>query len=309
MVLPHEHTLSKPKADRMSLLRACGAQQGQIFMLYPRPQRNPLPTPQGEPVLTATDDYGVVNKLWEISDPAAIKSAQNALRDSKFYIADGHHRYETALAYRDVCRAAAGQTDPNAPSEFVMATLVDMSDPGLVVLPTHRSVTNVSGFDRTRFREQLAKTFSLEPQPTLEKLLTVMKSSPHLLGMRDSEEFVLLRPKNLAALRPLFTGKPPLWDTLDVAILHVGILEALLGIDEARLREEANVTYWREPGKAAELVQTGETQLAFFLNPTHVKEVKAIADAHSRMPQKSTDFYPKLLSGIVINDLRPDSAA
>ena len=309
VILPHEHTLSKPKADRLSLLRACGSQQGQIFMLYPHPQRSPLPTPKGEPALTATDDYGVVNKLWEISDPVAIKSAQDALREAKFYIADGHHRYETALAYRDECRATAGKADPNAASEFVMATLVDMSDPGLVVLPTHRSVANLARFDPHRFREQLAKSFSIEPYPTLEKLLAAMKGVQHLIGMRDAEGFALLRPKNLDALRPLFADKPPLWHTLDVAILHVGILEALLGIDEVRLREEANVTYWREPEKAAELVQNGKSQLAFFLNPTHVEEIKAIADARSRMPQKSTDFYPKLLSGIVMNDLRADSTA
>jgi uncharacterized protein (DUF1015 family) len=309
VILPHEHTLSKPKADRLSLLRACGSQQGQIFMLYPCPQRNPLPTPKGEPTLTATDDYGVVNHLWEITDPAAIKSAHDALREAKFYIADGHHRYETALAYRDACRVAAGKTDPNAASEFVMATLVDMSDPGLVVLPTHRSVANLAGFDPHHFREQLGKNFSIEPHPSLDKLLAAMKGGQHLIGMRDAEGFALLRPKNLDALRPLFADKPPLWHTLDVAILHVGILEALLGIDEIRLREESNVTYWREPEKAAELVQAGKTQLAFFLNPTHVEEVKAIADARSRMPQKSTDFYPKLLSGIVINDLRADSAA
>jgi uncharacterized protein (DUF1015 family) len=244
----------------------------------------------------------------------------------KLYIADGHHRYETALAFRDECRAAANKADPTAPYEFVMTTLVDMNDPGLVVLPTHRAVANLSAFDGKRFRGQLAENFLLEPQPTLEKLLAAMKveraSSPFaagivdgtgkmpvLLGMRDATGFALLRPKNLDALHPLFTNKPPLWHTLDVAILHVGIMEALLGIDEDRLREEANVTYWREPEKAAELVQAGKAQLAFFLNPTDVEDVKAIADARSRMPQKSTDFYPKLLSGIVINDLRSDSAA
>jgi uncharacterized protein (DUF1015 family) len=127
---------------------------------------------------------------------------------------------------------------------------------------------------------------------------------PRYIGLFDANGFALLSPKNLDALRPLFTNKPPLWHTLDVAILHVGILEVLLGIDEARLREEANVTYWREPKEAAALVQAGQAQLAFFLNPTDVNDVKAIADARSRMPQKSTDFYPKLLSGIVINDLR-----
>jgi uncharacterized protein (DUF1015 family) len=309
VILPHEHTLSKPKADRLSLLRACGSQQGQIFMLYPTPKKPQALGHLGAPALTCLDDHGVVNKLWEIADPPAIKTAQESLRELKFYIADGHHRYETALAFRDECRAAADKPDPNAPHEFVMATLVDMSDPGLVVLPTHRAVANLAAFDRHRFREQLAKSFTIEPLPTLEKLLAAMKGGKHLIGMRDADGFAVLRPTSLNALRPLFANQPPLWHTLDVAILHVGILEAMLGIDEVRLREEANVTYWREPEKAGELVETGNAQLAFFLNPTPVEEVQAIADARSRMPQKSTDFYPKLLSGIVINDLRDTSAA
>ncbi|HTS19581.1 MAG TPA: DUF1015 domain-containing protein [Verrucomicrobiae bacterium] len=308
IVLPHEHTLSKPKADRMSLLRACNSQQGQIFMLYPRPNRNTLPRPYNDPTLTATDDYGVVNKLWEITDAPAIRTARESLRDSKFYIADGHHRYETALAFRDECRAAASRPDPNAPYEFVMATLVDMSDPGLVVLPTHRAVANLGSFQSQQFRKQLEKTFTVNHQPSLERLLAAMKGGKHLIGMRDADGFALLGPKNLEALDPLFADKPPLWNTLDVAILHVGILEALLGIDEVRLREESNVTYWREPDKAAALVHEGHAQLAFFLNPTDVQDVKAVADARSRMPQKSTDFYPKLLSGIVINDLRAEDA-
>jgi uncharacterized protein (DUF1015 family) len=179
----------------------------------------------------------------------------------------------------------------------------------LVVLPTHRTVTDLSAFQSQHFRKQLEKSFVIEAHPSLEKLLAAMKNGSHLIGMRDAGGFALLRAKNLDALRPLFANKPPLWHTLDVAILHVGILETFFGIDEARLRDEANVTYWREPDKAAELVQTGQAQLAFFLNPTDVQDVKAIADARSRMPQKSTDFYPKLLSGIVINDLRPKDAA
>ena len=146
-----------------------------------------------------------------------------------------------------------------------MATLVDMSDPGLVVLPTHRTVANLNAFDGHRFREQLSKTFSIEPQSTLEKLLAAMKNGQHLIGMRDAEGFALLRPKNLEALRPLFADKPPLWHTLDVAILHVGILEALLGIDEVRLREESNVTYWREPreSRAVSWSRTASRSLLF----------------------------------------------
>jgi len=323
-ILPHEHTLSKPKADRMALLRACGSQQGQIFMLYPKPKRsleNIVGKALAQPTIELVDDYDVTNKLWEVTNPETIQAVQDTLRGEKFYIADGHHRYETALAFRDECRTTAAKPDPNAPYEFVMATFVDMSDPGLVILPTHRTVSNLSAFDRQAFRKSLAKEFVVEPQPSLEKLLAAMRverasspvtsdagggAMPVLLGMSDAEEFALLRPKNLEALRPLFAYKPPLWDRLDVAILHVAILETLLGIDEVRLREESNVTYWREPEKALEHVRSGAAQLAFFLNPTRVEAVQMIADARSRMPQKSTDFYPKLLSGLVINEVYPD---
>jgi len=279
VILPHERTLSKPKADRLNLLRSVGAQQGQIFMLHPQP----LPAPNlGDPLYELTDDYRVTNRLWEITDTAAI---QEALRPQKLYIADGHHRYETALAYREEAQTPA--------SQFVMATLVDMNDPGLVILPTHRTVSNLTGFDPRQFREKLSATFHIEPA-----------ASTHGIGMFDSMGHVTLRPKNPTALKPLFAGKPPLWDRLDVAILHVAILEALLGIDEKRLREEANVAYWREADKAAEQVRQGKAQLAFFLNPTPVSAVKAIADAGSRMPQKSTDFYPKLLSGMVMYEVQ-----
>jgi uncharacterized protein (DUF1015 family) len=298
IILPHEQTLSKPKADRLSLLRAVGAQQGQIFMLHP----DPLPTSAlqhlGTPLYELVDDYRVTNRLWEITDPSTIQSIQSSILPQCLYIADGHHRYETALAYRDEAGTEA--------SKFVMATIVDMNDPGLVILPTHRTVANLTGFDPRKFREKLAGGFHIEPVEQASRLFarTETGGTPVQLGMADSTGFALLRPKDPAALKPLFAGKPPLWDTLDVAILHVAILEALLGIDEQKLREEANVTYWREPEKALEQVRTGKAQLAFFLNSTPVAAVKAIADARSRMPQKSTDFYPKLLSGMVMYEVR-----
>ena len=313
IILPHEHTLSKPKADRIALLRACGSQQGHIFMLYPKPARPVLARPSGQPTLEAVDDYKVINRIWEITDPAAIQAAQEILRNSKLYIADGHHRYETALAFRDEVKTDA--------SQFVMATLVDMSDTGLVVLPTHRTVANLTNFDSQQFATKLALQFDITKQPSLAKLLEVLRSGTgvppvssatpdgragrpsHYLGMYDGTGFFTLQPKNLTALKPLFTGKPPLWDTLDVAILHVAILEALLGIDEVRLREESNVSYWREPDQAAAQVTSGKAQLAFFLTSTPVLDVKAVADARSRMPQKSTDFYPKLLSGMTIYEV------
>ncbi len=295
VIMPHEHTLSKPKADRMSLLKTVGAQQGQIFMLHP----DPIPKPKlGAPLYELVDDYNVTNKIYEVHDTEAI---QAAIAPQKLYIADGHHRYETSLAYRDEAGTDA--------LKYVMATLVDMNDPGLVVLPTHRTVSNLTGFDRKAFAGQLAQNFEIKPYsgtdvPSVQSLTTDERAGRpfHCLGMFDGKKFYSLRPKN--NLEPLFAGKPPLWDTLDVAILHVAILEALLGVDEKRLREEANVTYWREPEKAIAEVTAGKAQLAFFLAPTPVRDVKAISDAHSRMPQKSTDFYPKLLSGMVMYEVR-----
>jgi len=292
-VLPHEHTLSKPKADRMALLKATGSQQGQIFMLYPQSINL---TSTGTKLFELVDDYQVTNTLWEITDPAAITAIQSALRTQKFYIADGHHRYETAIAYRDEAQTEA--------SKYVMATLVDMNDPGLVVLPTHRTVANLREFDGATFLHRLAKDFQVTHQASLNATLAAMSETPHGIGLLLDGQFALVTPRDPAALRPLFATKPPLWDQLDVAILHVAILEALLGIDEQRLREESNVTYWREPELAAKEVQTGQAQLAFLLSPTAVRDVQSIADARSRMPQKSTDFYPKLLSGIVINEVR-----
>jgi len=295
-VLPHEHTLSKPKADRLSLLRTVGAQQGQIFMLHP--SAIPAP-PLSAPLYSLVDDYRVTNTVWEITDPHQIRGIQAALAPQTFYIADGHHRYETALAYRD--EVGGG---PDAPSAFVMATLVDMNDSGLVILPTHRTVAHLAGFGPAAFRKKLAADFHVEPQVSLPALLQAMHSTVHGIGLRDREQFALLRPRDMARLQPLFAGKPALWDRLDVAILHVAILDTLLGIDEARLREEANVTYWREPEQALDQVEHGGAQLAFFLKPTDVGDVKAVADARSRMPQKSTDFYPKLLSGMVMYEVR-----
>lgn len=283
VIMPHEHTLSKPKADRLSLLRTVGSQQGQIFMLHP----DPIPQPKlGAPLYELVDDYNVTNRLYEVLDTRDI---QAAIAPQKLYIADGHHRYETSLAFRDEAGTEA--------SQCVMATLVHMDDPGLVVLPTHRTVSNLTGFDRTAFAGKLAQTFEITPQAS-------PKIGAHEIGMFDGAGYFKLRARSPEALMPLFAGKPPLWHTLDVAVLHVAILEALLGIDEVKLREEANVTYWREPEKAVAEVKAGKAQLAFFLAPTPVRDVKAISDARSRMPQKSTDFYPKLLSGMVIYEVR-----
>ena len=229
------------------------------------------------------DEKGITSMDQINSDPALIAEIQESVGAQTFYIADGHHRYETALAYRDEAQTPA--------SQCVMATLVALDDPGLIVLPTHRVVGRLSDFDRAAFRQQLVARFTCETQPSLETMQAALDGAGTAIGLFDGKEFAVLRPRAGGDLQPLFASKPPLWHQLDVAILHVAILEALLGIDEQRLREEANVTYWREPDQALAEVQAGRAALAFYLRPTPVADVRAIADARSRMPQKSTAFY------------------
>ncbi len=289
-ILPHEHTLSKPKADRMSLLKACGSQQGQIFMTYPAPQKRSLAEivkgRLGQPVLTAIDDYQVTNTLYELTDPALLAEIQAEIGAQTFYIADGHHRYETALAFRDECRAANPDAGPNAPWEFLMTTLVDMSDPGLVVLPTHRLVGNLPDFDSATFLNKLGETFEITPTDSLEDTLASLEQGPHVLGLYSAAGFARLRLRDAAGLAPLFADKPPLWNELDVAILHVAILEALLGIDEEKLRDQSHVSYWREAEQACQAVDRGEAPLLFLLKATPVTDVQKISDARSRMRRK-----------------------
>ena len=232
---------------------------------------------------------------------------QQSLLPLKFYIADGHHRFETSLNYREEMRRQHPNAGPDAPFEFTMATLVAMDDPGLVVLPTHRMVHHIANFNADALRRSLAEWFELEPAASLDALLALMAQTPagvHWFGLfLPAAGFTLLKLRLDRDRAPLFAGQPPLWADLDVAILHTLILDRMLGINEEKLREESNVHYLREAAAGVESVRGGQGQAFFLLNPTPVRAVQAIADARSRMPQKSTDFYPKLPTGMTIYDV------
>lgn len=302
-ILPHEKTLSKPKADRLNLLRATHAHFGQIFLLYPGGQAATAMLSAAEAVFDFKDDNGIHHKLVAVTDPVQLKRLLEFFGPKTLYIADGHHRYETALAFRDEMRKSFPDAGPEAAHEFVMATLVDMEDPGLVILPTHRLIQNLDAFDEVRFFERLGEWFRVETAAGLDTLLTSMRQAPpggHWFGLTLSpDRHFLLMLREDRDRTPIFSNQPVLWANLDVAILHVMILEPLLGIDETRLREESNVRYYREADVAARQVLNAKGQMVFYLNPTRVGEVRAVADARSRMPQKSTDFYPKLPTGLV----------
>jgi len=307
----HEETLSGPKADRLELLKATRAHFGQIFLLYSDPagevEKVLGQSTQAAPWEEATDDYGTRHVVWRASGPEAAEVAR-LMRSKKLVIADGHHRYETALAYRDLCRKLRPGDER---AEFVMATFVRMETEGLTILPTHRLVHSLPNFDWAKFSRDAQTVFDWEEikaRPpakdwlprVLGQLAEAGKTQPSVLAYAGPERMALLslrRDFDLAAALP---DVAPTLRRLDVVLLHRLVLERLLGIDRQAVREEKNLSYHREAELATAEVDAGRGQVAFLLNPTPVEAVHENALAGCPMPQKSTDFYPKLLSGLTI---------
>ena len=328
VVFRHERTLSAPKADRIELLRRTRAQTGQLFLLYDDPSQQIDrwldETARKSPPLAMTDEYGVTHKLWPVSDPAFVARIQKAMAPKKLVIADGHHRYETALHYRDECRARAGKTDPLAAPEFAMATFINTHSKGLTILPTHRTVANLPNFDFDRFRKTLAPYFDWYSYPFLNpeerqsacaefrKDLEGRSHGRRALGVyagpgsaADSKEkpgpaFYLFALQRGIDLEDVMPEVPEAQRELDVVLLHRLILQKGLGITPEDVASEKSVGYEREMDAALAAVDSGRAQIVFLLNPVPVKQVVEIALGGNVMPQKSTDFYPKLLSGIAI---------
>jgi uncharacterized protein (DUF1015 family) len=304
VVYRHEQTLAKPKADRLDLLRATRVHYEQLFLLYEDSgEVDSLLTSPEKPTIDVTDEYGVAHRVWQISDAATIKSVQDKMRDKKLVIADGHHRYETALNFRNECREKAGDRNADAPYEFVMMTFVNMNDPGLLVLPTHRVVHSLGGFSVDEFRKSAGELFELEE---VEPGLDAARASS-LLQQRGQTGTALLavtakRTFLLHSLKPagakLLEGLSSRQQALDVVQLHKCLLEGVLKLSEESIRNQQNLSYLREASEALLQVRKGEAQIAFLMNPCPVKTVRDVAFAGEVMPQKSTDFYPKLLSGL-----------
>jgi uncharacterized protein (DUF1015 family) len=304
----HEQTLSKPRADRLNLLRATRAHFGQIFMLYSDPAHEIegllKPRMDEDPDISLLDEYETLHRVWRLHDPALIHAVQQKMQDKKLLIADGHHRYETALAYRNERRAATGNSDPNAPHEFVMMTLIPMESRGLVILPTHRIVHGLLDFDRERMLEAAAEFFDIDRID----LRTESRSATTLLGQagENGTAFVavtrqgpyLMRAKQ-DAIQHALRDIPALQRELDVVQLHRVLLERVLGISEEAIRNQENVRYERDAFEAISWVRQG-ANVAFLMNPAKIEQVRDIAFGGEVLPQKSTDFYPKLLSGLAI---------
>ncbi|MBZ5565075.1 MAG: DUF1015 domain-containing protein [Acidobacteriia bacterium] len=306
----HEETLSGPKADRLDLLRATRAHFGKIFMLYRDPEGVVegllAPAARQKPWEQATDEYATVHSVWRVADPQTIERVVAALRDKPLVIADGHHRYETALAYRDECRE---QQRPDGRAEYVMVTLIRMETDGLTILPTHRVVHGLPSFDWPQFTSAARTYFDWggippsEPRETqvhrvLGLLAQVGRERPTLGAYAGPGRAALLRLRRDRDLGRMLPELPAGLRGLDVVILHRLVLEKILGIDRQAVREEKNISYYREFEAAAAEVDQGRAAVCFALNPTPVEAVCDNALAGQVLPQKSTDFYPKLLSGL-----------
>jgi len=305
VVFPHERTLAGPKQDRLELLRATRVHLEQLFLLYSDPSGELdrlLDTAASlEPLERLCDEYGAEHMVWRVDEPARIEAFRRAMADKKLLIADGHHRYETALAFRDECRRSRQHRKGGA-CEKVMVTLVNMDAPGLTILPAHRLLVRFPGFDRARFLESAGRYF--EPLPMTakegrEQLPTYAAGQAIgvALARNGSPEFFLLRLQpqtDMVALLPKFS---PAERRLDVVVLHQLLLRHCLGIDEEAVRQEKFLEYLREFDKCLEAVASG-APACFFLNPAHIEQVREIAFAGGVLPQKSTDFYPKMLSGL-----------
>jgi len=321
VIFRHEHTLSGPKADRLELLRNTRTHTGQLFLLYSDAQRRvdavlAEAESAAAPATEMRDEYSVVHRLWVIAEPERVAVIQKAMGDQKLVIADGHHRYETALNYRNECRARAGAIDPKAPYERAMMTFINTRSEGLVILPTHRVAANLHDFRWTEVRRHLEPWFTAETFPFADesakadargKFLSrlVAVRAQRAIGVYPAAEpgkraFYVLTLRKGADLAQLLPGVSPLQRELDVVLLHDGILEPSLGITPQALASEANLTYEREAAAALDAVDRGAAQISFLLNPCDVEQVVKIATSNEVMPQKSTDFYPKLLSGITM---------
>ncbi|MCI2035069.1 MAG: DUF1015 domain-containing protein [Oscillospiraceae bacterium] len=308
IILPHEETLSKAKEDRFNLMKATGCNFSPIYSLYM--DETHATTARLDALSSGKPRYefsggAVTHRMWLVNDKEAIRAICGDFENRRLYIADGHHRYETALNYRNWRR---GQGTATGAEDYVMMMLVDMEHDGLVVFPTHRLVRGLKDFSAEKLLKACEGRFEVAPrentdtiEPALEDLYRLGKKAFAFYGGGSGWTLLVLRDPG--AMDEILPGKSEAYRNLDVSVLHSLILERYLGIDRENMANQVNLAYTRSFREAVASVQKGESQCAFILNPTRVEEIRDVAAAGEKMPQKSTYFYPKLITGLVMNPL------
>ncbi len=312
IVLPHEQTISKAKADRYDLMCATEGNLSPIYSLYVD-ETGELTTILYDITLrpadiTFTTDENVQQNIWLVKDTALLKKITTAFADKQLFIADGHHRYETALAYRDMRREQAPSA-ADAPYDYVMMMLVAMEDSGLKVFPTHRMIHSSSAFDEPMLIGCLTEDFEVSKifftEGDYADIITSRLANTltdKLFALYTGEDYYyLLKLKGFESIDRLLPDKSEAYRHLDVTILHNLILERYLDIDRENMAQQKNLTYTRSAQEAINEVRARHQQCAFLINATKIKEIRQVSLANEKMPQKSTYFWPKLVTGIVIN--------
>lgn len=317
-VYPHEETYSKAKMDRFQLMAATASNLESIFSIYSDEKSRVFKLLKSftrkKPLIEVKDAKKVAHRLWRIDRTAAINKLVKEMKDKVVFIADGHHRYEAAIRYRNETKTRNTKFSEDESYNHIMMYFTSIEDKGLLILPIHRVLHNLVYFDQVRFLSELERFFEIKhikaTKNTSEKVRTKLlrdmskaQEDQHLFGLYLGKyNYYLLKLKDFKPIEEMVAeNKPRAWKQLDVTILRAAVLENLLGI--SREGGEDKITYTNNDAEAVNLVDEKDYQAAFFLNPTKIDEITSIASKLEKMPQKSTFFYPKLLSGLVLNKL------
>lgn len=319
MVKPHEKTLSGPKADRLQLTKACEANFSPIFGLYSDPccvqEALTWELKKRTPDFEVTDDDGVVHRLWQVTDRTVIGRICGLLENKPLFIADGHHRYETALNYRDFRRVQSEGFSGKELFNYVLMYFANMEDQGMLIFPTHRVVHGLEAFRLEPFLTELGVYFEVEAhtvdpddadsrRQARDILRNKGENKPAIGLFAGGRTLYVLTLKDAASMDAFFDEKTSkALRTLDVSILHRLVLEKMLHITSEAQEQQTHLGYVKTFDEPFSMVQSGQCQMAFLMNSTRMVQVRDVANAGEKMPQKSTYFYPKLLSGLVINPI------
>ena len=316
IVLPHEKTHAGPKIDRLNLTRATETYFGNIFMLYPDSD-NQIDNIFDQAIQRSPDieakelhEKDVLHQVWVVTDPEILSQVNAAMNPkTNLIIADGHHRYETALNYQAEMSAEHPDASPSAGFNYRMVAMVSMSNPGLTVLPTHRLIFDYQELNSSEILEKASKYFKIEEIDSRENLESQLESSGNqagVIGFVSKDNYHLLtldKPEIMVDLAP---DRAQAWRELDVSILHKLLFEEIMGIDPKKIDNLENIKYLREPDLGYDEVKSTDTSFLFILKATRIEQVTSCTDAGEKMPQKSTDFYPKIVTGFAMLPVHKD---
>jgi uncharacterized protein (DUF1015 family) len=317
VVLAHENTLSKPKSDRLNLMQSCHANISPVYVLYEDTDKSISKIlfdhiSNNEPQVDVEGINGISERLWVLSAKDILDNIVRIMGDKKLFIADGHHRYETALNYRKKAIAEDNSHTGDEPYNYTMMLMVDMDDPGLLILPTHRAINGLKDFDKEEFINKaeeefdvefhkLSETTSEKRSSEIEKLLDEKGAGAFVLYDASAPQCVTLKLKDFSSMERVFPSKHVSFRNLDVCVLHKLLLERFLGIGEEQLANQQYLTYTHDILEGVNWVESGKCQMVFFMSATSVKQVRDVSLAGEKMPQKSTYFFPKPPTGLVFN--------